>query len=63
MTAGFSRKNKVAPAFDDQAAVYDRWYATPLGQLVDRVEKEAIFALLPDLAGRRVLEVLSLIRI
>ena len=57
MTAGFSRENRVAPAFDDQAATYDRWYATPLGQLVDRVEKEAIFALLPDLAGRRVLEV------
>jgi ubiquinone/menaquinone biosynthesis C-methylase UbiE len=47
----------VTPAFDDQAAAYDRWYATPLGQLVDRVEKEAIFALLPELAGRRVLEV------
>jgi ubiquinone/menaquinone biosynthesis C-methylase UbiE len=47
----------VAPAFDEQAAAYDRWYATPLGQLVDRVEKEAIFALLPDLAGRCVLEV------
>jgi ubiquinone/menaquinone biosynthesis C-methylase UbiE len=57
MTAGFSRENKVAPACDDQAASYDRWYATPLGQLVDRVEKEAIFALLPELAGRRVLEV------
>jgi ubiquinone/menaquinone biosynthesis C-methylase UbiE len=47
----------VAPAFDDQAAAYDRWYATPLGHLVDRVEKEAIFALLPELAGRRLLEV------
>jgi ubiquinone/menaquinone biosynthesis C-methylase UbiE len=43
--------------FDDQAAVYDRWYATPLGHLVDRVEKEALFALLPNLAGCRVLEV------
>jgi ubiquinone/menaquinone biosynthesis C-methylase UbiE len=47
----------VASPFDDQAASYDRWYATPLGQLVDRVEKEAIFALLPDLHGRRILEV------
>jgi ubiquinone/menaquinone biosynthesis C-methylase UbiE len=47
----------MAPGFDDQAASYDRWYATPLGQLVDRVEKEAIFALLPELAGRQVLEV------
>jgi ubiquinone/menaquinone biosynthesis C-methylase UbiE len=43
--------------FDDQAAVYDRWYATPLGQLVDRLEKEAIFALLPQVEGRRVLDV------
>jgi ubiquinone/menaquinone biosynthesis C-methylase UbiE len=47
----------MSPAFDDQAASYDRWYATPLGQLVDRVEKEAIFSLLPKLAGQRVLEV------
>jgi ubiquinone/menaquinone biosynthesis C-methylase UbiE len=44
-------------AFDDQAAVYDRWFATPLGQLVDRVEKEAIFALLPEVKGLRLLEV------
>jgi ubiquinone/menaquinone biosynthesis C-methylase UbiE len=47
----------VTPTFDDQAASYDRWYATPLGQLVDRVEQEAVFDLLPDLDGRRVLEV------
>jgi ubiquinone/menaquinone biosynthesis C-methylase UbiE len=47
----------MAPAFDDQVTAYDRWYATPLGRLVDRVEKEAVFALLPELEGRRVLEV------
>jgi ubiquinone/menaquinone biosynthesis C-methylase UbiE len=47
----------VASSFDDQVASYDRWDATPLGQLVDQVEKDAIFALLPDLHGRRVLEV------
>lgn len=47
----------MSPAFDDQAATYDRWYATPLGQLVDRVEKEAIFALLPEVRGLRLLEV------
>jgi ubiquinone/menaquinone biosynthesis C-methylase UbiE len=47
----------MAPAFDDQVAAYERWYATPLGQLVDRVEKEAVFTLLPELQGRRVLEV------
>ena len=47
----------MSQTFDDQAAAYDRWYATPLGQLVDRVEKAALFALLPDMAGRRILEV------
>jgi hypothetical protein len=31
------------PAFDDQAAAYNRWYATPLGQMVARVEKKAVF--------------------
>jgi ubiquinone/menaquinone biosynthesis C-methylase UbiE len=43
--------------FDDQAAAYNRWYATPLGQMVDSVEKEAVFSLLPEVQGRRVLEV------
>jgi ubiquinone/menaquinone biosynthesis C-methylase UbiE len=43
--------------FDDQAAAYDRWYTTPLGRLIDEVEKEAIFALIPQVQGRRVLEV------
>jgi ubiquinone/menaquinone biosynthesis C-methylase UbiE len=44
-------------AFDDQVAAYERWYATPLGQLVDRLEKEALFSLLPRTEGRRLLEV------
>ncbi len=43
--------------FDNQAAAYNRWYTTWVGQLTDRVEKEAIFALLPELEGRRVLDV------
>jgi ubiquinone/menaquinone biosynthesis C-methylase UbiE len=47
----------VGAPFDDQAEAYDRWYATPLGQMADRVEKEAVFSLLPELQGRRVLEV------
>jgi ubiquinone/menaquinone biosynthesis C-methylase UbiE len=47
----------MASSFDDQAPSYDRWYSTPLGQLVDRVEKEAIFAHLPDLHDRLVLEI------
>ena len=47
----------MAPVFDEQVAAYERWYANPLGQLVDRVEKEAVFALVPELKSRRVLEV------
>jgi len=43
--------------FDDQAAAYNRWYTTPLGQLVDRVEKAAVFSLVPEMQGRLVLEV------
>lgn len=43
--------------FDDQAAAYDRWLATPLGRLVDDVEKHAIFSLTPAVQGRRILEV------
>ena len=33
------------------AAAYEAWYETPLGRLVDRLEKEAVFALVPDGAG------------
>jgi ubiquinone/menaquinone biosynthesis C-methylase UbiE len=47
----------LASNFDDQAAAYDRWYGTPLGQLVDTVEKQAIFDLMPEVQGRRILEV------
>jgi ubiquinone/menaquinone biosynthesis C-methylase UbiE len=43
--------------FNDQAAAYNRWYATPLGQLVDRVEKEAISTLMPAVNGLQLLEV------
>lgn len=46
----------MAEYFDEQVAAYERWYTTPLGQLADRVEKAAVFALLPNLAGRRVLD-------
>lgn len=47
----------MSPAFNDQAATYDQWYASPLGRLVDTVEKQAIFDLTPEVQGRRVLEV------
>lgn len=32
-------------SFDTIAEAYDAWYATPLGQLVDRLEKDAVFRL------------------
>ncbi len=35
---------------------YDRWYADPLGAMVDRWEKEAVFALLPEVTGLRILD-------
>lgn len=43
--------------FDTQAATYNCWYATPLGSLVDRLEKDILFGLMPELRGRRLLEV------
>jgi ubiquinone/menaquinone biosynthesis C-methylase UbiE len=44
--------------FDEpaQAETYDRWYASPLGDWVDRCEKEAVIALLPPLTGLRILD-------
>jgi ubiquinone/menaquinone biosynthesis C-methylase UbiE len=44
--------------FDEsgQAADYDRWYATPLGDWVDRCEKKAVIALLPPVTGLRILD-------
>jgi len=48
-TMGASEKSQMlsdaASAFDALARSYDAWYETPLGQLVDRLEKEAVFAL------------------
>ena len=40
----------------EQVEAYDRWYATPLGQWADRLEKQAVFELLPPLNGLRILE-------
>jgi ubiquinone/menaquinone biosynthesis C-methylase UbiE len=45
----------MSSTFDDQAATYDRWFATSLGRLVDEVEKQAIFSLAPEVQGRRIL--------
>ncbi len=35
-------------AFDAIAPAYDAWYATPVGRLVDRLEKHAVFALVGE---------------
>lgn len=43
--------------FDEQATSYDRWYETPLGAFADRVEREAIFALLKPQSGERILDI------
>ena len=44
-------------AFDRLAHHYDAWYATPLGALVDREEKQAVLALAKPRAGKRALDV------
>lgn len=42
--------------FDNQAAGYDAWYTTPMGELVDRLEKEAVFRLLEPRSGLTLLD-------
>ncbi|MFX1561858.1 MAG: class I SAM-dependent methyltransferase [Promethearchaeota archaeon] len=44
-----TRKQEVSEAFGALAPFYDRWYETPLGAYVLRVETEAISAMLPHL--------------
>jgi ubiquinone/menaquinone biosynthesis C-methylase UbiE len=38
--------------FDETAESYDAWYASPVGRLTDHLEKEAVFALVPERVGR-----------
>lgn len=38
-------RSEKTTTFDALAASYDRWYETPLGRLVDRLEKDTVFAL------------------
>jgi len=47
----------VVQLFDDHAEGYDAWYATPMGRLVDSMEKEAVFGLLEPVPGLSVLDV------
>ena len=50
-------KYPVHLSFDEQAAAYDRWFATSLGHLTDAVEMQAIFGLMPDVLGQHILEI------
>ncbi|MGI9860245.1 class I SAM-dependent methyltransferase [Moorella naiadis] len=47
----------MAEVFDRKAGDYDDWYLRPLGALVDRVEKEPIYAYLDPYAGEHILDV------
>ena len=40
-----------ASAFDALSSSYDQWYETPLGRLVDRLEKDAVFTLVEPQPG------------
>ncbi len=50
------REDQGAGSFDSIASAYDAWYETPLGQLVDRLEKEAVFALVEAKPGALALD-------
>lgn len=43
-------------AFDALARSYDAWYETPLGRLVDRLEKDAVFSLVETRPGELALD-------
>jgi ubiquinone/menaquinone biosynthesis C-methylase UbiE len=43
--------------FDEAAAAYDGWFATPLGAFADRVERQAVFGLLAPRPGDLILDV------
>ncbi|MDN5345273.1 MAG: hypothetical protein PWQ18_1387 [Clostridia bacterium] len=47
----------MAEIFDHKASDYDDWYRRPLGALVDRVEKEPVYAYLDPRAGEHILDV------
>jgi len=50
-------RNAARTAFDSLAREYDLWYRTPLGALVDALEKEAIFSLADVQIGETALDV------
>ncbi len=48
--------SEASSGFDGLAAAYDRWYENPVGRLVDRLEKDAVFALIEPQRGDLVLD-------
>src|SRR3989304_5329099 len=48
--------SEASSGFDGLAAAYDRWYDTPVGRLVDQLEKDAGFALVEPQRGELVLD-------
>ncbi len=55
MTTGDAYHNPFETA--EVAALYDGWFETPLGQMVDRLEKRLIYRLAQPQAGERALDV------
>lgn len=49
--AGSGVETSARQSFDTLAASYDAWYATPLGRLVDRLEKETALGLVETVPG------------
>lgn len=43
--------------FDDKASSYDGWYTSDMGRIVDRIEREAVYALLQPRPGMKLLDV------
>lgn len=52
MTTDAHRREASAELFDELAADYESWYATPLGAFVIREEERALLAALPPAPGR-----------
>ncbi|MGB9662687.1 MAG: class I SAM-dependent methyltransferase [Moorellaceae bacterium] len=47
----------MAELFDKKSEDYDAWYETPKGKLVDRIEKEAVYAYLLPERGMKILDI------
>ncbi len=58
MAVGTTREGILAHAelFDNWPERYEAWFDTPIGRLVRKVEGEAVFDLLGDVAGERILD-------